>query len=269
MTMGAIEFFNRGLRDRKRALIGWSLGFVIYIGINLASFPSVEGSDEIDKVVQDYPDTLKRLFGISGIDLSSGPGYLDSQLFNLVLPLLAIVLAIGSGSKTLAGEEEDGRLELTFSYPVRWRDGVLAKGIASALEVAVVCAVSFVAIALLGAAVGTGVGMERLAGALLGIALIGGLHGMLALTVGAARPGRALAMAVPAAFAAFGYLVNGLYAQASWLEPFRFLSSFWWLGQSPLSTGVGYDRFLVVAVAAIAALVAAALLIERRDLQVP
>jgi hypothetical protein len=74
---------------------------------------------------------------------------------------------------------------------------------------------------------------------------------------------------VPAAFAAFGYLVNGLYAQASWLEPFRFLSSFWWLGQSPLSTGVGYDRFLVVAVAAIAALAAAAVLIERRDLQVP
>jgi ABC-2 type transport system permease protein len=267
--MGAVEFFNRGLRDRKRALIGWSLGFVVYIAINLASFPSVEGSDELDKVVQDYPDALKRLFGISGIDLSSGPGYLDSQLFNLVLPLLALVLAIGSGSKTLAGEEDDGRLELTFSYPVRWRDGVVAKGLAVVVELAVVAAVSFAAILGLGALVDVGVSTERLVGALLGIALLGVLHGILAMTVGAARPGRGLAITVPAAFAAFGYLVNGLYSQASWLEPLRYLSSFWWLGQSPLSLGVEYDQFVVLAVAAVVALAGAALLIERRDLEVP
>jgi ABC-2 type transport system permease protein len=267
--MGATEFFNRGLRDRTRALIGWSLGFVVYIAINVASFPSIEGSSELDEVVEDYPEALKRLFGISGIDLSSGPGYLDSQLFNLVLPLLALVLAIGSGSKTLAGEEDDGRLELTFSYPVRRRAAVVAKGLAVMVEVAVVAAVSFVAILGLGAVVNLDVSAERLAGALLGIWLLAVLHGMLSMTVCAGRPGRGLAISVPAAFAAFGYLVNGLYAQASWLEPFRYLSSFWWLGQSPLSLGVEYDRFAVLAVAGLMALAGAALLIERRDLQVP
>ena len=51
-----------------------------------------------------------------------------------MLPLLALVLAIGSGARTLAGEEEAGRLELLFAYPVRWRDGVLAKGFAVAIE---------------------------------------------------------------------------------------------------------------------------------------
>jgi hypothetical protein len=74
---------------------------------------------------------------------------------------------------------------------------------------------------------------------------------------------------VPAGLAAFGYLVNGLYAQAAWLEPFRYLSSFWWIGQSPLSTGVPYDRFVVVALGALVALAAAALLIRRLDLEVP
>jgi ABC-2 type transport system permease protein len=267
--MGATEFFRRGLLDRKRALIGWSLGFVVYIGINVASFPSVEGSEELDKVVEDYPEALKRLFGIAGIDLSSGPGYLDSQLFNLVLPLLALVLAVASGSKTLAGEEDDGRLELTFSYPVRRRDGVVAKGLAVMVEVAAVAAVSFVAILGLGAFVDLNVSGERLAGAVLGVGLLAVLHGMLAMTVGATRPGRGLAIAVPAGFAAFGYLVNGLYLQASWLEPFRYLSTFWWLGQSPLSLGVQYDRFAVLLLAALVALAGAALLIERRDLQVP
>lgn len=267
--MGAIEFFRRGLRDRRRALLGWSLGFAVYIAINVASFPSIEGSSDIDKLVEDYPESLKRLFGISGINLSTGPGYLDSQLFNLVLPLLAIVLAIGSGSKTLAGEEDDGRLELTFAYPVRRRDGVVAKGLASALEVAAVCLVSFAVIAGFGAIIDLDLRFERLAGALFGIALLGVLHGMLSLAVAGVRAGRGLAIAVPAGLAAFGYLVNGLYMQTAWLEPFRFLSTFWWLGQSPLSLGVEYARLLVLGGAAALALGAAALLIERRDLQVP
>ena len=267
--MGATELLNRGVRDRKRALIGWSLGFAAYIGIIAASFPSLEGSDELDQAVEDYPEALKKLFGISGIDLTSVAGYLDSQLFNLMLPLLALVLAIGSGSRTLAGEEEAGRLELLFAYPVRRRDGVVAKGIAVAVEIAIVAVASFLAIVGLGAVVDLVPGLERLAGALLGMGLLALLHGWLAVAVGAARPGRSLAISAPAGLAAFGYLVNGLYAQAGWLEPFRYVSSFWWIGQSPLSTGVPYDKLVVVAIAALVALVAAAVLIERRDLQVP
>ena len=267
--MGATEFLNRGVRDRKRAVLGWSLGFVAYIAIIVASFPTLEGSDELDTAVEDYPEALKNLFGISGIELTSGPGYLDSQLFNLVLPLLAIVLAIGTGSKTVAGEEEAGRLELLFAYPVRWRDGVLMKGIAVAVEIVVVSLVSFLTILGLGAFVDLDVGLERLAGAVLAMGLLALLHGWLAVAVGAARPGKSLAIAVPAGFAAFGYLVNGLYSQAGWLEPFRFLSGFWWIGVSPLSTGVRYDRLVVVAVVSVIVLAAGALLIERRDLQVP
>jgi ABC-2 type transport system permease protein len=93
--------------------------------------------------------------------------------------------------------------------------------------------------------------------------------GGFSLAVGAAHPSRALAIAVPAAFAAFSFLVNGLHQLASWLDPFRFLSSFWWIGQSPLSDGVRLIGLLVVGLAAVLSLGAAALLIERRDLQVP
>lgn len=267
--MGAAEFVNRGVRDRVRALVGWSVGAAAYIALLAAIFPSVEGSSELDNLVQDYPDALKSLFGLGGVDLGTGSGYMDTELFNLMLPLLAIVLAIGSGSRTVAGEEEAGRLELPFSYPVRRRDAVEARGIAVGVEIAVFCVAAFFALALLNPAFDLDLPLGRLAGALLGVALLALLHGWLALAVGAARPSRALAIAVPASFAAFSYLVGGLESVASWVHPFRFLSSFWWIGQSPLTTGVHIDRFLVVAVSAVAALVAAALLIERRDLQAP
>ena len=42
--------------------------------------------------------------------------------------VLVLVLAISSGVRTFAAEEESGRLDLVLSYPVRRRDAVLAKG---------------------------------------------------------------------------------------------------------------------------------------------
>lgn len=267
--MAAVELLNRGLRDRVRALIGWCVGVAAYIALLAAIFPSLEGSEELDKLIEDYPSALKDLFGLSDVALATGPGYMDTELFNLMLPLLAIVLAIGSGSRTLAGEEEAGRLELLFSYPIRRRDALVMKGAAVGLEVAILGAASFVTLALLSPVFGLDLDLGRLAGGVLGLVILALLHGWLALAVGAGRPSRALALAVPAAFAAFGYLVGGLQDLASWLAPFRFISSFWWIGQSPLSTGTELWRFVVVAGAAVVVLGAAALLIERRDLQVP
>ena len=74
---------------------------------------------------------------------------------------------------------------------------------------------------------------------------------------------------MPAALAAAGYLVAGLHDLAGWLDPFRFVSAFWWVGRAPLREGASVSGMLVVAVAAAAALAAAAYLIERRDLKTP
>ena len=50
-----------------------------------------------------------------------------------------------------------------------------------------------------------------------------------------------------AAAAAAGYFVGGLHELAGWLDPFRFVSSFWWVGKAPLSNGVDYSHQLVLA----------------------
>ncbi len=267
--MGAVELLNRGVRDRGRALIGWCAGITGYVALLAAIFPSLEGSAELDELVQNYPEALRALFGLSEVDLTTGPGYFDTELFSLMLPLLAIVLAIGSGSRTIAGEEEAGRLELLLAYPVRRRSAVLAKGVVLGLELAIFAAAAFSALELANLAFDLGFDLGRLAGGMLGVALLALLHGWLAVAVGAAHPSRALAIGIPAAFAAAGYLVGGLHDLASWLDPFRFVSSFWWIGQSPLSTGVDLAHFAVVAAAAVVALGSGALLLERRDLQVP
>ena len=66
-----------------------------------------------------------------------------------------------------------------------------------------------------------------------------------------------------------GYLVGGLHELAGWLDPFRFVSPFWLVGQSPLQGGADAVGVVVVLVAALVVLAVGAVLVERRDLEVP
>ena len=246
------------------------MGIVAYIGLIVAIFPSIEGSPEFDDLLESYPEVLKSLFGIvEGGSITSGPGYLDAELFSFMLPLFVLLLAIGSGARTFAGEEDAGRLELVLSYPVRRREAVLAKGLAVGSEVLLVCVAAGLALLVLDPLVGLDLSPGRVTAAMASLAALGLLHGWLALAVGAATSSRALAIGVPAGLAAAAYLVNGLHAIAGWLDPFRFASSFWLVGSSPLQGGADAWGILVVVHVAILALGAGSLLVERRDLETP
>ena len=235
-----------------------------------AIFPSIQGSPDFSKLVENYPDVLKQFFGLGqGGDITTGAGYLDIELFSLMLPIFVLVLAIGSGARTFAGEEDAGRLELVLAYPLRRRSAVLAKGAAVAAEVLAVCVAAGIALVVLDPIVGLDLSTSSLGEALVGLAALGLLHGWLALSVGAAVPSRALAIGVPAALAASGYLVNGLHGLAGWLDPFRFLSPFWLVSSSPLRSGVQGWGLAAVLVVAVVVLAAGSVLVERRDLQTP
>jgi len=264
------ELTRRGFLDHRRALVGWCLGVIGYAALVASIFPSIKGSADFNKLIEQYPDALKSLFGIGqGGDITSGAGFLDAELFSLMIPLFVLVLAIGSGARTFAGEEEAGRLELVLSYPLRRRDAVIEKGIALCGEVLVVCVVGFLTLLVLNQAVSLDLETGKVAGAMGGVAALGLLYGWLALAVGAAFPSKVLAIAVPAGYAAAAYLVSGLHSLAGWLDPLRFLSPFWLVGSSPLQNGTDGWGVLVVLAAAAMALGAGSALVERRDLQGP
>jgi len=262
------ELLRRGLADHRRALIGWCIGAAAYAAMLASIFPSIHGAADLNKLIQNYPEALKELLGVSA-GITTGPGYLDVEFFNLILPLLLLVMAIGSGARQVAGDEDAGRLELLLSYPLRRRDTVLSKGAVVGVEVAIVAAAVFLALLVLSPIASLDLSVGKLAAGVAGVGLIAMLHGWLALTVGAAGGGRGLAIGVPAALAAAGYLINGLHGLAGWLDPFRLLSSFWLVGTSPLEQGLNWWGVLVLVLGAAVVLGAGTRLFERRDLRVP
>jgi ABC-2 type transport system permease protein len=265
----ATEVFRRGVLDHRRALVGWCVGIAGYVALIAAIFPSVKSSPDFDKLVENYPEALKALFGLQGGSITTGAGYLDVELFSLMLPLLVLVLAIGSGARAFAGEEDAGRLEVVLSYPVRRREAVLAKGGAVAAEVLLACVVAGLTIAALEPVFGLELETSNLVTACLSIAALGILFGWSALALGAAFPSRAAAIGIPAGVAAASYLVGGLHSLADWLDPFRFVSPFWLVGTAQLRNGADLVGVLAILVVATTILLAGAWLVERRDLESP
>ena len=266
----AAELFRRGLSDHRRALAGWCLGIAAYVALIASIFPSIKNSPGLNDLIESYPDVIKSLFGITGTgNLTSGAGFLDAELFSFMLPLFVLVLAVGSGARTFAGEEDAGRLELVLSYPIRRRRAIVAKGAATAGEVIVASAAATAGLLAFDAIVGLDLSLAHLASSFPWLVALGLFFGWLALAVGAAYPSRSLAIGVAAAAAAAGYLVAGLHSLAAWLDPFRFLSPFWLVGSSPLQNGADAVGTAVVFAAAVVILVAGAFLVERRDLETP
>ena len=107
----ATELFRRGVRDHRRALAGWCVGIAAYVALDRVDLPVDRGLSELDQLIESYPEVLKDLFGIAAAGTSPrAPAILDVELFSFMLPLLVLVLAIGSGARTFAGEEDAGRL---------------------------------------------------------------------------------------------------------------------------------------------------------------
>jgi len=261
------EVLRRALGDRVRTLAAWCVGAAAYLAMIVAVYPSIRNASGISDLAKHYPDVLKELFGMgAGINLASAAGYLDTELFSLMLPLFLLAMAIGTGAGTLAGEHEAGLLELVVAAPLKRGSVVVAKAVGLTVELAALAAAMIVTLLIAGPLADMSLDRPRMAAAVLAAALLALMHGALALAVGAATRHRASAIGVPAALAAVGYLVAGLAGLADWLSPFRYLSPFHYAGRAPLESGVDASGLIVLAIVTVVLVGAAATLFQRRDM---
>ncbi|HEY0616738.1 MAG TPA: ABC transporter permease subunit [Kribbella sp.] len=62
--------------------------------------------------------------------MTTGPGFLNAELFTLLLPAVFPVYGIGHGARAPAGEEDDGTLDLLLVTPITGGRIVLQKALA-------------------------------------------------------------------------------------------------------------------------------------------
>lgn len=257
----------KSLRDVQRSFAWWALGLAGLVALMVAVYPTVRDNPELNRLVEEYPEALKAFIAFGGaVDYTSGAGYLGSELFSFMVPLLFIVCAVGNGAGTIAGEEERGTLDLLLSHPVTRRRLAVDKIGAMVLELAGLGTVLWAALWVGATIVGMDVSAAHLAAATASAALLALAFGAIAFMVGAATGHRALAVGLATAGAVAAYLVNGLAALVEALTTPQKASPFYHYAiGDPLRQGLALDHSLVLVAIAVVATVVGVLAFERRD----
>lgn len=257
----------KSLRDMSRGFLWWSLGLIGFVALIVSVYPTVHSNPSLNKLAKDYPQALKAFIGFGGqVDYASAAGYLGIELFSLMVPLLLLVAAIGTGTGAIAGEEERGTLELLLANPVSRTRVVLEKAAALDAEVAGLGLVFWVALWIGARSVGMDISAERLAAATTGAVLLALAYGAIALLLGAATGKRALATGVTAAAAVAAYLVNGLAPLVHGLRNVQKLSPFYhYTASDPLRHGFAPAHVAVLVLIAAVATALAPVALGRRD----
>jgi ABC-2 type transport system permease protein len=259
---------ERSVADRRRSLVAWAFGIGAYVGLIVAFWPSIRGSSEIATAIENYPDAIKDFFGgAAAFDYTRPGGFLNTQLFSLILPLLLSGFAIGYGASTVAGEEHSGQLDLVLALPIRRSRLIAEKVAAVALSVFALTVLSAAVIVGVGALVNLGVSTTNTAAACTGSGLVALLCGLLALTIGAGTGNRGLALGVSSAVFVAGYLLQALSGLVDALRPARILSPLYHANDTvPINNGFPGRHFALLAVVCVALAIIAVPLFQHRDI---
>ncbi|MBB6173062.1 ABC-2 type transport system permease protein [Nocardiopsis mwathae] len=259
--------FGKFLQDMRRSIIAWAVAVAAVTAMYSAFWPAMADSAELmDAYVEAMPEVARAM---GWEDMSSPAGYLNATVFGLLAPLLMVIAAIAFGTRAIAADEEEGKLELVLAHPVGRVSVLLQRFAAVVVALAVIGLAALATLLLLEPLLDLGIGPYHLFAATATTVLIALVYGSVALAVGAATGRRSYALGGAVLLAAIGYLGNTFALQVEELEWMRFLSPFYY-GFDPNPLVNGFDpAYAAVLVAVPVVLVALGLgAFTRRDIAV-
>lgn len=256
--------FTKSLRDVRRAFVGWSIGMIALVLLEAALWPSIKDMPDLSRFLESYPEPMRELFNLE--DFGTGAGFMNAELFSLLLPILFIVFAVGRGARAIGGEEEAGTLDILLVTRISVTSLVLQQAAALVVMQLALGAVLFLAFLIFTTPFDLGIGVVDLTGATLAMVGLGIEFGLLALAVGAVTGRRAIAISVASVAAVGTYVLYVAGQLVSGVEPWQPISPFYQvLSGGPLGAGIPARYLWLPLVGAV--LVAAAIpVFSRRDI---
>lgn len=268
---GRLLVLGQMLSQRRRSAIWWSVAMAAMVLTILAAYPSARDSAAgLESYLESLPEGLVELFGASA-GIASPEGYLNSQMYANLFPILVLVLGVGASSWAIAGAEGEGTLEMLLANPVSRRRVALERllGVVTLTGLLVLVATAVAAV-LAPAFDLSSLPAGSLWAAGLGVWMLALVFSAVSFGLGAATGSKSVAIGGGAGAAAGTYVLYGITAFVSSLDFLHWLSPwFWFLDAAPLGgvTGAFWLQavLLPLAVAAVCALAGIARL-GRRDL---
>lgn len=209
---------------RRMALLWWIIGVTALVALTVLSYAAVKDqAAQLDKAFGSLSSGASSFVGTN--DLFSPKGFLNSNLYYIVLPILYIILILNLSSSLLGKEENETTLELLLSRPVSRGKVLAAKAAAGLLALLIVGTAATVATIICADIIGLHVGTWGIVLANIGTMLFAGTFGAISYAMFAASQLTRRFATLAAILLSFGsYIITSLAGLVHWLDgPSKFL----------------------------------------------
>lgn len=265
-----LKILQQSLKMQRKSFIFWTIGLIFLVALYMALYPSIkESAAELNAYIEKMPEAFRTAFLAEGADYASPLGYISSEVYSQMLPILFLFFAIGFGASAIAGEEEKGTLDIVLSTPIRRSQFLLEKFASLVISLIYLSLVIIIALFFGAKFIDVDLTFSQLFSATFMLLLLGINFGSLALFIGSAFGNKGLAIGLTTAFAVFSFLLNAFYAFVSELDKVKDFSPFYhYSSTNALINGIDWPSawLLIWVTAALVSLSIAAF--ARRDLNV-
>lgn len=232
----SLELLARALGAQRRSGVIWVICLVALAASVVALWPSMSESGSLDAMVAGLSPELVSAFGLA--DLGSPVGFLNGNLYALLLPLAFSALGIMHMTTLTAGDEDAGRLELLLALPVSRTQVYVTRVAAVAIVLALANLAVGAVVGLGGAAFDMNLGGEGVAAATVALFLLALFHAALAFGLAGAGLRASAVSGVSFGVLMLGYLGHAVLPLAEGLADAALASPWEWaLGEHPLENG--------------------------------
>ena len=229
---------GRVMRERWRGLAGWAGGLVLLVAVQVSVYPTVRDSrEDWSDVTDQFPEAFRKIFRME--DYTSPAGYLSTELFSFMVPLIFVGLACTWAARAGAEEEENGTADILLSLPVSRLSVLLTRLAGVIVTLAGMSALTLAALVAGTRAVSMEVGTSGLAAATAACAALGLVFGGVSVAASAWTGRRGIGLGAGLGLAIALFVTYSLAPLVGFFDTVLPVNPYQWtIGQSPLSDGM-------------------------------
>lgn len=251
---------------QARSVAIWGAAFGAFGVMMVSIFPAIADGPGLEQMTDALPQGMLEAVGVEDLaSMGTITGFLEAQIFGLVLPLAIPFFAILAAAGAIAGAEENGTIDVLMGNPLpRWQL-VAAYFVSTAIALAGV--LSLFGLFLWGSAqfIDAELPIGTVAEGVFGAWPLALFFGGLAMVASAAFHRRMLAVGVAGGVLFVMYFLNVVSGLVEELEFLEYFSAIYYYG-APLTEGIDWANFAILTGAAIILAAAAVFAFQKRDI---
>lgn len=261
-----ISLFLQTWRLHWKSLASWAAVLVGMNAIELSVYPSMSKSTQaMQDFLESFPEFFKKMFRME--DYFSGAGFLNTELFSLIIPMVMIGVGLAWGASATAEDEERGTAELLLTLPVKRSVMLWSRFAATVSALTLLAVLNFLSLFWGAQLVDMSLTFSKLSAATLASLLIGITFSSLGLLLGAVTGKKSVSLGIGAGAAILLYLFYTISAIVSRFDFIRPINPFEWLIDSnQLIDGFNLNVNLKFVLVAAVSIGSATVIFNRKDI---